>query len=302
MSAEQKQDIARLRTAMNEKDYWFVGDVFYYDEATKQAAIATLKGYDPARLLIGDEISKEGNRHLQWRMKTRKNLRPRAISRALFNSHCQIAWCKAFEYERKECVIIDIDDTHQGARDDLRECMAAALDPKNTWVFLMENWPHVMARNEAFILRYRAEKLYYVGPRVVIWVYGTPGAGKTRLIHDLCPGVSMVRFDNNFCERYDGGQIVVIDDIRPDSLTYTSFLGHLDRYDKSVNVKGHHVHWNAKLIYVTSVLPPTDFYHKHESNLQITRRINHLYCFPQDIDECRVTLQGHLDSLQAPQG
>lgn len=313
LTVEEKKEIARIKTARNEPDTLFCGDSHYESDEVRNELLAILRGFEVVRILVGDEICPTtGRRHLQWRLRFRQNKRPRQVSKLLRNSHCEIAWCNAFNYEAKENVIIDESNEKKGARSDLQVAMDVITSHIQNGTFeykmarddLYRLAPGVFARDERFVLRYAADQLYYDGFRTVLWIYGPSEAGKSTMLVDLAPYAEVVRFERGFAQEYHGSQVVLFDDVRPNAYDFTSLLALMDYRTANVNVKGTYVHFNGKIIVITAIRHPQDYYWGDEPVEQVLRRINGgVYKLPEQDDECNRALSRYLDTFEeAPSG
>lgn len=265
------------------------------------------KNFDLSRLIIGLETCPTtGKLHWQGKVTWLRSYRRPQLEKLLPQYHLEeSAVTKDFNYAMKDNIILRRDNSKQGSRTDIEAAMQAVRDevPRRD---LMEAHPGAVARYDPFLRSYRAEILRYTGPRVVVWAYGDSGTGKTSLSEEFLPGVQFksVDFERGFALDYSGEQFVLIDEVSDESLAFRTLLRLLDRYDYHVNIKGSSVHWNAKVIYVTSEFHPQDLYRTTLGDKrQLLRRINGgVYKFPDQRDECRGALSRALDTCQAPSG
>ncbi len=106
--------------------------------------------------------------------------------------------------------------------------------------------------------------------------YGPTGTGKTRLVFSLerAENLWVSGNDLKWFDGYDGHEAAVFDDFRGDMCRLRWLLRLLDRYPIRVQIKGGHVQWVPKRIYITSAKSPTDAYATEEEKIdQLTRRI-----------------------------
>lgn len=107
----------------------------------------------------------------------------------------------------------------------------------------------------------------------VIFYWGPPGSGKTRLAHLLTRNKAYCAPDPT-CQWFDGYNLetdVIIDDLSPDCLPPRSMLLRLlDRYPMQVPVKGGYVNWQPHRIFLTSNYCPLDLWGPDKA---VTRRI-----------------------------
>lgn len=120
-------------------------------------------------------------------------------------------------------------------------------------------------------------------PPVVIWLHGPTGTGKSRTVYDfIATKTGIFRYWSNsgdlkWFDRYDGQEIVLIDDFRTNHIAFSFLLRILDRYPLHVPIKGSFVNWNPHYIFITAPASPRDTYNlKTTEQLdQLERRINH---------------------------
>lgn len=118
---------------------------------------------------------------------------------------------------------------------------------------------------------------HYVEPcnwvKEVICLYGLTGTGKTRTAVSECEGQSMafVEIGNGFVTGYNGETNVIIDDFEDKMCSRNMFLRLTDRYPYKANVKGGHVEWAPRRIFITTNFRPEDLY---EGDPAIQRRIS----------------------------
>lgn len=249
--------------------------------------IKFLEAIEVNRIAVGEEIAPStGTKHLQGFITFKRAYRLAQLKKLLPTAHWEKARVSdAANYCLKEKILINKDNSKPGKRSDIEEFMKDIKAGKRP-IELMEEHPTCMAKYEGLYKRYKSELRKYDGQRIVLWVYGAPGTGKTKTFHDHFspPDARSVTFKNEFVIGYSGEQYVLIDDFRPKSTHLDEFLRITDRYPYIVNVKHGEVNWNAKLIYITA---PTDpelaFTEKHTENMgQVLRRLRGVYKLPED--------------------
>lgn len=110
----------------------------------------------------------------------------------------------------------------------------------------------------------------------VIHVYGPPGSGKTRYVHDLESELFDVPASDDYKWRdgYHGHDAVLFDNV--ETISYASrgrFLKDIDRYYIQVPVKGGFVGWRPRRIYITSLSPPDVFARQFQDPREYLRRV-----------------------------
>lgn len=89
----------------------------------------------------------------------------------------------------------------------------------------------------------------------VVYIYGPPGLGKTRYVHDLEPEVyNIPSYDQyKWKDGYRGQAAVLYDNVTPTNINAVQMLREIDRYFVEVSVKGGLIGWRPERIYITSV-------------------------------------------------
>ena len=108
----------------------------------------------------------------------------------------------------------------------------------------------------------------------VTYVWGKPGAGKTRYVRELEKDIYVVPRGDKYKwkDGYMGHDAVLYDNIEPDKID-TDLLMEIDRYSIQVPVKGGFVDWRPRRIYLTSIHPPEVLAERFSDPLEFTRRI-----------------------------
>lgn len=129
--------------------------------------------------------------------------------------------------------------------------------------------------------------------RLVYWLYGPTGSGKTRYAVELLeanmPGNWCVLGGDmkTFLNGYNGQRGVVFDDYRSGSMRFERLLQLTDGYRAFVNIKGGFCEWMADTIIITAPVKPEEMFVNRETNEpwdnldQLLRRIDVLLEFPR---------------------
>jgi hypothetical protein len=176
----------------------------------------------------------------------------------------------------------------QGARSDLL-AVKKAIDEGATCADLVEDDAHfgTFAAHSKFFAQYQSAKRRrrrYEAPYVEV-IHGDSGTNKSRRVHEkfdydmsklwklppaLCTGQTV------WYDGYAGHEAVLIEEFRPGTMKFDQLLDILDGYPTMVQVKGGSVHWSPKEIYITSPVPPEEWYPNLAANdkiAQLMRRI-----------------------------
>lgn len=148
-----------------------------------------------------------------------------------------------------------------GTRTDLNVIREAITEGKSE-LYIAENWFAQWVQYRRSFSAFR--RLLLDTPRSwktfvnVIW--GVTGTGKTRFVYQQHRDEDIYVYPGKgWFDGYMGQRIVLFDDYRGD-VPIGLMLQVLDRYPLHVPVKGGHVNWNPRRIYITSNVMPTLWY------------------------------------------
>lgn len=143
-------------------------------------------------------------------------------------------------------------------------------------------------RHKKFVSDFQGKRCF------VIWLFGRPGVGKTRIARDILERTHKGNYcvlgsSRDYFQEYKGENYIVLNDLRPDEFNYGDLLKLLDPYehDKKASSRYHDKLINAIQIYITTPYPPFNFWkdttivnRKIDSFGQLKRRI-----FPFEVTE-----------------
>jgi len=127
-----------------------------------------------------------------------------------------------------------------------------------------------------------------------VWLYGPAGLGKTRYAQEYAEMQNIPYFksgsSNDPFEGYAGERIMILDELRPDSLPYQDLLSILDpmNFDKKTKARYHNAFIMADTILVTTPFDPFKFYldikkaGSDDSFEQLKRRLGTVIKFTAD--------------------
>lgn len=178
----------------------------------------------------------------------------------------------------------------QGARTDLNNLRDAIRDNRTQKSIIEDDELNYTLANN---LRYhdRVRSLYKPPPRVegvTVHLYvGLPGTGKTRRAYEEYPDLFEIPVSNGtmWLDGYDDQEVVLFDDFmgRGSKMGLDNTLKFLDRYVRSVPVKGAYVWYRPRLIIITSNYHPRHWYdwkNREDSWLALKRRIHRIWYYP----------------------
>lgn len=177
------------------------------------------------------------------------------------------------------------DKPEAGRRSDLDACRSMALSRGMRYV--SRNFNSQSIRTAEKFLTYNEPQRTW--KPYVQWFWGPPGSGKTAAAIQALPvddetcekETLYIHNDTKWWDRYDGQPNVILDDLRADTLRFTSLLRILDRYPFAVEVKGGFRQFLGKRIIITSTMHPCEMFRSTGEDLrQITRRIEEIQEFP----------------------
>ncbi len=111
-------------------------------------------------------------------------------------------------------------------------------------------------------------------PPIVFWIHGTPGIGKTKLVHDSFDSVFVVSDLKWPGDGYGGEKCFLIDDYREEDMSFHQLLRITDRYPYKVAYKGGSVHLNSPYVVITCPKSiDKEFSFSRENLDQLRRRV-----------------------------
>jgi hypothetical protein len=127
----------------------------------------------------------------------------------------------------------------------------------------------------------------------VYWIWGACGTDKSRLARALCVSDCYCKPpDSRWFDGYDGQSVLILNDLRKSTFTYSYLLDLLDRYEFRVEVKGGYTPMLAKVVVITCSKSHATLWRElggaeNECLGQLTRRITEEFELPADDDAKR---------------
>lgn len=206
---------------------------------------------------------------------TIKKLFPRANIQVGIGSDEQV-----YTYLTKEGVFLEhgTKEIGQGKRTDMSLMREAINDGKSMSDIIDIARSLQSIKTAELILKYKEKERYLnKGELSVIWIYGGAGLGKTKQIFDLYykTGKLFRPTSYKWWEGYDGHEVVLIDDWRPEWCSFDDLLTLTDLYPFRVECKGGTRQVQYNKIYFTSNKHPRDYFRHLTDNeyKQLERRL-----------------------------
>lgn len=266
-------------------------------------ALAALKKIDYVRYAcVGKEVGESGTPHLQGMATFTKPVKFNTIRKdftaATGSRNCHIAQMigspeQASKYCKKDGDFVEWGDVpNPGKRNDLRDAVAE-IQAGKTINDLSDDVNHgtviVKYHKGLTFLSNELQKKLPLRKKLVVWIHGETGIGKTRKAMDFAAASKGWWISNEslkWFDGYSGQQVAIFDDLRYKHCSFSFLLRLLDRYELSVPIKGGFARWNPGVIFVTAPKTPREMFQtewREEEDLrQIERRCTAIVKLPED--------------------
>lgn len=242
-------------------------------------------------IVVGKEVGEEcGTPHLQGYAEFKNARGFAAIKKMLPGAHIEKAQGDGVQ-NRDYCtkdgdVFIEAGTMKkQGKRNDLASMRAAVVQGKRVRAMVedgdVSTFPALKAV-PALLALFEPARNWEME---VIWITGSPGAGKSRMAYQMCEDPYTKDCHNKWWDGYDAHEDVIMDDFRDSQMSLVEFLRIIDRNHYRCEFKGGSRQLRAKRIIVTSIMKPEDCYKhaKGEPIKQLTRRITKVIDLDSDV-------------------
>ena len=108
----------------------------------------------------------------------------------------------------------------------------------------------------------------------VSWFHGPTGTGKSKKCFESAGTQYWKNPANKWWDGYTQQQIVILDDVRGDTMKFNEWLRLLDRYPLQVETKGGSIEFNSPEIIITCHCHPERLFREREDMQQLLRRID----------------------------
>ena len=253
------------------KHWCFTLNNYTDEEQAKLQSLWAEKANDVQYLVFGREEGEEGTKHLQGYISFTKRKSFASAKRSISDrAHVERTLGKpnqAADYCKKDADFEEYGTLPggQGNRSDLAECVKAIKAGKSIRE-LADEFPGTIIRYGNGIQRLRVlHRIERTGPPEIWTLWGKTGTGKTRRVWEFADIDSLwVHPGDRWFDGYDGHLAVLFDDFDGSWFKLSYLLRLLDRYPMTVPIKGGFTYWVPRTIYITSNLPPKEWYKNAE--------------------------------------
>lgn len=245
--------------------------------------IESIKKITCRYIVFGKEVGESGTPHLQGYIEFNKAINFTTIKKYIPRAHFEQrkgTAKEASDYCKKDKDFFEEGEiSKQGARNDLKDIiMNHSVIIKESLSNHTINSYQQLKYAEA-LLKYSNVKRDHNVPITVIWIHGESGTGKTFMAMKECKDPYIWRASQGkWFDGYDGQKELILDDLRPNDLNWTTLLAILDRYPCKIEYKGGVREMLATTVYVTTLYSLKEFHEKvntrhNEPVFQLERRV-----------------------------
>jgi len=248
--------------------------------------------------IVGKEVGASGTPHLQGFIKFKTKKRFSGIHKllpCLKSSHLEVAYasgssnsiyCKKdgdfFESGIKPIQKGKSKDEVKKSRNEKAIEITAMLESHKKIKLIHQEFPGDMLYcGHNIVKNYLMSVEPIIRPGIkVLWLYGPPGVGKSRMAHDVFPEAFIKEPRTKWWNDYMLQDTVIIDDFAEKGIDINHMLRWFDRYRCIVEVKGGSTALQATKFIVTSNFHPSEVFQKESYNpvtkeLEVSRHLQH---------------------------
>ena len=237
-------------------------------------------------MIIGKEVGENGTPHLQAYIYKKNKISFVGLKKRNPRAHIDVAKGNAEENQKycsKEKDFTEFGEIPaQGKRTDLDTIAKEITEGTATAESILLTQPtmyHQYGRTLNALEDLRMRKLFRTEMTKCIWYHGKTGTGKSHTAFENYNPEDCYNYnpDGGWWEGYRQQPIVIINELRGDTLKYRELLLLIDKYPYAVRRRNREpMPFTSKTIIITFALKPEDIYHnlsQHDSLDQLYRRI-----------------------------
>lgn len=235
-----------------------------------------------------EEATTTSRKHLQGWITFKRTYRLKQLQKIVGTCHIEKGKCAdGMNYCMKEGNYVIQDRRKQGHRSDLEAITKALADGTTMEEAVGDRLPTYARYHRGLQAVQQLKRKPIEMVRHVTWVWGPPGAGKTKWAWEQTQGECFIaQPDLVWFDGYEYEDTVIIDDIDFKAVRFPKLLRLLDRLPLRVPVKGGFVAWLPSTIFITCTLPPDEaFAHEDTDIRQLLRRIDVVREVVADVDD-----------------